>query len=205
MADSLAALRQRLNPEDQKLLARLDVDRERAGEKYEDLRRTLIKFFEWRGAPFPEDQTDETLNRVARKLDEGVEVKNLGGYCYEVARHVLLEVWKGSDSRRDPLDEGRTHTAGAAVYAAGTDDADRALERELLLECLDECLGSLAPESRALIVEYYQDERRDRIERRKALADALGLRRDALANRAQRLRDKLEQCVKRCSGKKRAI
>ena len=68
-----------------KLLARLDPDRERAGEKYEDLRRTLIKFFEWRGAPFPEEQTDETFNRVARKLDEGIEIKNIGGYCYEVA------------------------------------------------------------------------------------------------------------------------
>src|SRR5919202_834387 len=131
-----------------KLLARLDADRERAGEKYEELRRTLIKFFEWRGAPFPEDHSDETLNRVARKLDEGVEIKNLGGYCYEVARLVLLEVWKGSDSRRDPLDAGRAHAADA-------EDHDHTLERELLLECLDECLGRLPPESRALIVEYY--------------------------------------------------
>ena len=42
-----------------KLLARLDPDRERAGERYEDLRRTLTRFFEWRNAPFPEEQTDE--------------------------------------------------------------------------------------------------------------------------------------------------
>jgi hypothetical protein len=38
-----------------RLLHRLDADRERAGEKYEDLRRTLIRFFEWRGAPYPEE------------------------------------------------------------------------------------------------------------------------------------------------------
>ncbi|HZT60123.1 MAG TPA: hypothetical protein VFA21_16065 [Pyrinomonadaceae bacterium] len=180
-----------------KLLARLDADRERAGERYEDLRRTLIKFFEWRGAPCPEDQTDETLNRVARKLDEGVEIKSVGGYCHEVARLVLLEVWKGSDRRRDPLDVNRTDAA-----AAGEDSA---LERELLLDCLDECLSRLPEESRALIVEYYREEKRDRIERRRALAEALGLRRDALANRAQRLRDKLEQCVRRCAGRKTAI
>ena len=181
-----------------KLLAYLDRDRERAGEKYEDLRRTLIKFFEWRGAPFPEDHTDETLNRVARKLDEGVEIKNLGGYCYEVARLVCLEVRKGNDSRNDPLDTNQQNTASANT-------TDLALERELLLNCLEACMNRLPAESRALIVEYYQDEKRNRIERRKVLAEALGLRREALANRAQRLRDKLEQCVTNCFNKKISI
>jgi RNA polymerase sigma factor (sigma-70 family) len=180
-----------------KLLALLDPDRERAGEKYEDLRRTLIRFFEWRGAPFPEEQADETFNRVARRLDEGVEIKNPGGYCYEVARLVCLEALKGKDGRRAPLDE--------TSRRAADDDTARAAEREILLDCLEECLARLPEESRALIVEYYREEKRDRIERRRLLADALGLRREALANRAQRLRDKLEQCVRRCAGKKTAI
>ena len=52
------------------LLDCLDADRERAGEKYEALRRTLIRFFVWRGAPFPEEHTDETFNRLARKLGQ---------------------------------------------------------------------------------------------------------------------------------------
>src|SRR6266446_3605240 len=128
-----------------KLLARLDPDRERAGERYEDLRRTLTRFFEWRNAPFPEEQTDEVFNRIARKLFEGVEIRNIGSYCYEVARLVCLEALKGRDSKRD------------------------------------------------------------RIERRKSLAASLGLQREALANRAQRLRDKLEQCVKSCLRRKMAI
>ena len=38
-----------------KLLDVLDADRDLAGERYEDLRRTLVRFFEWRGAPFPEE------------------------------------------------------------------------------------------------------------------------------------------------------
>jgi len=182
-----------------KFLACLDAERERAGEKYEDLRRTLIRYFEWRGAPFPEEHADETFNRVARKLDEGVEIKNVGGYCYEVARLVCLEAWKGDDSRREPLLE--THRQNTVV----TNTTDAALERELLLDCLEECLSRLPAESRALLVEYYQDEKRQRIERRKVLAAALGLRREALANRAQRLRDKLEECVTRCVHKKTAI
>ena len=174
-----------------KLLASLSADRELAGEEYENLRRTLIKFFEWRSAPFPEEQVDETFNRVARKLEEGVQVKNIGGYCYEVARLVCLEAFKGHDSKRSPLDELR----GVADVAGSSDEA---LEKELRLSCLDLCLEELPQESRELIVEYYKDDRRSRIDHRKALASRVGLRRDALANRAQRLRDKLEQCVAKC-------
>src|SRR5436305_12720531 len=131
-----------------KLLACLDSDRERAGEKYEDLRRTLIKFFGWRGAPFPEEHADETFNRVARKLDEGIEIKNIGGYCYEVARLVCLEAWKRDDSKNEPLEAVHQNRPGA-------DNAEALLERELLLGCLDECLERLPTESRALIVGYY--------------------------------------------------
>src|SRR3989442_16018156 len=87
-----------------KLLDRLGADRQRAGEKYEDLRRTLIRFFEWRGAPFPEEHADESFNRVARKLGEGLEIKNIGGYCYQVARLGFLETTKGPDSKLTPFD-----------------------------------------------------------------------------------------------------
>jgi DNA-directed RNA polymerase specialized sigma24 family protein len=180
-----------------KLLERLGEDGEQAGEKYEDLRRTLIRFFEWRGAPFAEEHADETFNRIARKLDEGIEIKNIGGYCYEVARLVCLEALKGHDSRRTPLDEIKLNPA--------VPDTTGATEKEQRLACLDDCLLTLSEESRELIAEYYRDEKRSRIDHRKALADRLGLRRDALANRAQRVRDKLEQCVTRCFKKKSAI
>ncbi len=181
-----------------KLLDRLGEDREQAGEKYEDLRRTLTRFFEWRGAPFPEEHTDESFNRVARKLDEGIEIKNIGGYCYEVARLVYLEALKGHESRRAPLEEIKLETSAP-------DTAEETAEKEQRLTCLDDCLHILPIESRELITEYYRDEKRERIDHRKALAERLGLRRDALANRAQRVRDKLEQCVIRCLKKKSAI
>jgi DNA-directed RNA polymerase specialized sigma24 family protein len=180
-----------------RLLGRLDVDRERAGERYEEIRRTLTRFFQWRGAPFPEEHTDETLDRVARRLEEGVEITNIGGYCYEVARLVFLEALKGEARRRTQLD-----AASPEAYVAMSDDA---AVKELRLTCLESCLHGLTAESRELIVEYYQDEKRGRIDRRKVLADRLGLRREALANRAQRLRDKLQQCVAQCMQKKPAI
>src|SRR5438874_1643348 len=181
-----------------KLLDRLDPDRERAGERYEELRRTLTRFFEWRGAPFAEEHTDEVFNRIARKLSAGVEVRNIGSYCYEVARLVCLEALKGKDSKRASLDPNNHDIAVV-------DRADEARESEIRLACLEDCLDSLPIDSRELIVEYYKDNKRERIEQRKSLAASLGLQREALANRAQRLRDKLEQCVKSCLRRKMAI
>jgi DNA-directed RNA polymerase specialized sigma24 family protein len=174
-----------------KLLACFDSDRNTAGEKYEELRRTLIRFFEWRGAPFPEDQADEAFNRVARKLDEGLEIRNIRSYSYEVARLVHLETLKSVDSKRDPIEEDYQNP----VASTG---ADEAAELEIRLSCLDSCLDDLPEDSRRLILEYYQDDSRDRIDRRRSLATALKLNREALANRAQRLRFKLEACVTRC-------
>jgi DNA-directed RNA polymerase specialized sigma24 family protein len=182
------------------LLDRLSEQGVAAGERYEDLRRTLTRFFEWRGAPVPEERTDETLDRIARKLSEGVEIKHVGGYAHEVARLVYLEsVKREKQNPHDQLDEIERTTA------APPDTTDEQTEKEVRLNCLDQCLGALPAENRELITEYYRDDKRGRIDHRKALADRLGLRRDALANRVQRLRDKLEQCVTRCARKKLAI
>jgi len=181
-----------------RLLKRLGEDEEEAGKKYEDLRRTLIRSFEWRGAPFPEEHADETFNRLARKLEEGVEIRNIGEYTSTIARLVWLEALKGDHKRLTTLDEIKDEPVAL-------DTASEIAEKEVRLKCLDDCLDALPAESRELIMEYYVDEKRGRIDRRRDLAQRLGLRRDALANRSQRLRDKLEQCVTRCLKKKSAI
>lgn len=174
----------------ERLLDQLDADRGRAAERYEDLRRTLVRFFEWRGAPFPDEHADETFDRLARKLAEGVAIKNIGAYAYQVARLIHLETLKGPDSRRAQIE--------MTGLAAARDQAPEAAEKEARMACLDECLGGLPPEGRELILEYYRQGRGGRIDARRTLAARLGVRSDALANRAQRLRDKLEQCVNGC-------
>jgi hypothetical protein len=55
-----------------------------------------------------------------------------------------------------------------------------------------------------LILDYHQ-EGIGQMRRRKVLAARLGLQRDALANRAQRVRNRLEVCVSSCLDSKRAI
>jgi len=173
-----------------RLLDRLDPDRERAANRYEELRRVLVRFFEWRGMPFPEEHTDETFDRVARKLAEGVAIENIGGYCYGVARLVSLETLNGPEAKRVRREAPREIVA--------TDGASEAAEKENRLACLDNCLGELPPESRDLIVGYYREDQLGRVEGRRRLAERLGLRGEALANRAQRLRDKLERCMTAC-------
>lgn len=177
-----------------RLLDRLDADRARAGERYEELRRTLVRFFQWRGAPFPDEHADETFDRVARRLAGGIVVANLGGYCYEVARLVALEVRKNPAARAAVLEP--------AILAAGPAADDEAARREARAVCLEECLAALPVEQRTFILEYYRDDQRRRIDRRRLLAERLGLRREALANRAQRLRDRLERCVRTCVARK---
>ena len=132
-----------------RLLDVLDADRALAGERYEDLRRTLVRFFEWRGAPFPEDHADQTLDRVARRLAEGVEIKNIGGYAYVVARLDLPGDTKGPESRRVEIEPaGLTATAG---------EVDVAEDSEPRLGAWIDCLHGLPADSRELIVEYYRE------------------------------------------------
>lgn len=182
----------------EKLLDCLGPDREQAGAAYEALRRKLARFFEWRGAPYPEERVDETFNRVARKLEEGVQIFNPGGYCNEVARLVLLESFKRPERKLTSLEE--MDSQKIAELEAPTPNGDSDDDRRL--GCLEKCLGGLPAESRELIVEFYRDDRRAKIDRRAALAERLGINRITLGKRAQRIRDKLEQCVKSCIRKK---
>jgi RNA polymerase sigma factor (sigma-70 family) len=173
-------------------LACLDPDSDRAGEKYESLRLTLMKFFDWRGAHFPEECADETINRVIRKIAEGQSVRDIPTYCHGVARLVLLESLKGPESKRTDFEE----LPPAALVAHKPEERD---ERQ---DCFEQCLKELPVENRRLILQYYLDEKRDKINRRLEMAERLGIPLNALRSRAQRIRNRLEECVNGCLKKK---
>ena len=79
------------------LLEWLDPDRERAGARYEEIRRALIKIFAGRGCAEPEDLADETLRRVCRKVRTlaPTYVGDPACYFYGVAQNVHLESLRG--------------------------------------------------------------------------------------------------------------
>ena len=171
-----------------RFLSCLDSDAEQAGRKYEVIRQKLVKIFDWRGVRFPEDCADETINRVARKLEDGQTIRDIPTYCQGVARLVVLEALKRAENRQVSLDEVRV-VSEANLLPEGESEQRR---------CFAQCLGNLPTESRDLILRYYEDEKREKINNRQAMADQLGIPLNALRSRVQRIRDKLEQCISGC-------
>ena len=180
-----------------RLLVAFDSDSEEAGRRYLLLRRNLVRYFEGRGCPFAEDHADEAINRVARKFDEGEEIRDISGYSYGIARLLLLEVYKERDREEKTLKELPSLRLVDSDPARSDEDADR-------LECLNHCLEKLPTTSKELIVGYYQGDKRSRIENRKRIGKEMGIPNQALRSRAVRLREKLEACLSSCLKKKRA-
>lgn len=172
-----------------KLLAALGPERERAARTYLEIRERLVRFFEWRGAPLPEEHADETFNRLAKRLASGEEILNPMSYCLGVARMLLLEINKERMKEQQALSEMAT---SQALHEAVDDRA------EARIECLKRCLETLSPDNRELIIQYYQGEKGGKIENRKRLVERLGIPVNTLRMRALRLRERLQTCVEDC-------
>ena len=171
-----------------RLLVALGGDRDSAAQKYLEIRRNLMRFFEWRGCSFPEDHADETINRIAKRVAEGEEILNYSGYAMGVARLLLLEINKGRQREQHALAEIGT---SSEVYEEPDDSENR-------LVCLRSCLQTLSADNRELILEYYQGEKGEKIQNRKKLMDRFGIPVNTLRMRALRLRERLQSCVESC-------
>ena len=186
-----------------RLLAWLDDGTPSHGERYLEMRRRLVSYFDRRNRPAADELADETLNRVARTLEQDgvIATRPPARYCYIIARFVLFEDLR-RERRHVGLDETTMRVDGRAGMAELPQEHVR---REQHLDCLDRCLAQLKPDQRMLIVEYYRDEGRQKIDRRRALADRLGLSMNALAIRASRIRDRLSTCLEECRTPAEAI
>jgi DNA-directed RNA polymerase specialized sigma24 family protein len=184
-----------------RLLDWIDEGLNSKGERYIELRRRLVAFFDRKNCAFPDDLADETLNRVARRLEEtgSIEATVPARYCYIVARYVFLETLH--QTRRDPVSladlppDRRDQALASAQSDLSADDEISDVQR---LACLRSCLGKLDDEQREMICQYYQGEQRTKIENRRAIAVRLGLTMNALSIRACRVRARLEGCVAEC-------
>jgi len=167
-------------------LAWLNPDPDKAGEKYEEIRRRLIKIFACRGCHCPEDLSDETINRVVLKVAEIAESYegDPALYFYGVARYVHHEYLRKNQSPQPPF------------------PADEPSTREEDYECLEQCMLKLPNRSREMFLEYCREEKRAKIEHRKQLAERLGIELNALRIRACRIRMQLQTCVLECLRKK---
>ncbi len=180
-----------MTPEDfDELLIWLDPDqtgipdRNRGALKYEEIRRRIIKIFRNRGSHQAEEIADEAFSRVCKKVKE--LKKTYQGdpalYFYAVANKVYLEF-----SKRPPH----------AAPPPPKNDTDEVERRHA---CLDKCLDELKPESKELILQFYEGEKREKINNRKRLAKLLGIDSKVLSLRALRIRRELLECMRRCLG-----
>jgi DNA-directed RNA polymerase specialized sigma24 family protein len=187
-----------------RLLGELHPDIELAGEQYEKIRQKLVKLFQWRGCALAEECTDETFNRVMLKIGEGTRLWTDDPYSYfhGVALNVLREYWRGLEQTARKFNELTPPPSLSADPEELMLNEMEHLEKERLLECLNQCMQKIPPESLHLITRYHLGEEAPNKVRRKELARRLGIPLNALRIRAYRIRIEIEECVEKCLKKK---
>ena len=171
------------------LLSSLAPDRDVAARRYLEVRKNLVRLFEWRGCSTPEEYADEAINRCAKKIGEGEQIRDVATYCIGIARMLLLEMSRERPKEARSLDQApEPHTLPTEP---GTDP-------ERGVECLRRCLAELSPENRDLILNYYQGDKGEKIKNRKGLTELFGIPANTLRMRALRLREKLQLCAENC-------
>ena len=169
------------------------------GARYLEIRRRLVQYFDRRGCMAADDLADDTLNRAARKLAELGQIENVAPaqYCYVLARFVFLE-WVRRPAHNDSeFNDASRSTATTVRDSSAHEFESPAAARERHLNGLNRCLEKLPPADHQLILEYYQGDKRAKIEKRSELAARYGLTLNALSVRACRIRNKLERCVRK--------
>jgi len=158
------------------------------GLAYEALRRRLIQFYRLHVPAEADDLADIALDRLARKIHQGTDVASVPLYALGIARMVLHEARARGARRRaaevDPTllpDEGDEQEAAAS---------------ETVFAALSQCLDAAGAQARALILAYYAADGAERIAVRQRLATERRISINALRNRALRLRETLEECVR---------
>ena len=175
-----------LNQEEfDKLLTWLDPDRERAGQKLIDISCKIVRIYARRGCPVAEEIADKTTDRVIRKLPEIAETYKGDQtlYFYKVSKFVYKEYLKSAK------DQGNLFPPP---------QPDPAEEKERRSQCLEKCMNELDHEEQVLVLDYYRDEKRAKIDRRKKMAEQRGITLNTLRTRVHRIMIVLHECFYKC-------
>jgi DNA-directed RNA polymerase specialized sigma24 family protein len=175
-----------INPEAfEKMLLWLDKDRDIAGQKYEAMRLRLIKIFDYRQSLNSEELADLTFDRVLKKFEEdAVPIDAVpAAYFCRVADFIHRESFKKPVPVELPED-----------IAIETEDESF----DPYFECLKKCLKKLSAEKHKLVIGYYEEEKRAKIDFRQQLAQSIGIPLKKLHSRIFRIRTSLQQCVLNC-------
>ena len=174
----------------EEILAWLNPDREVAAQMYVQLRHDLAKLFMWGRCTDPEGMTDETFDRVAKKVHE-VRKTYEGDprlYFRAVANNLIKENFK----------KIKTYASLEGVDVPQQQTIETAEETADIEDCVQTCLRKLDNEKRKLILAYYAKEKQAKIDHRHELAQQRGITVETLRVRAFRIRAAIEECIERC-------
>lgn len=171
----------------------LDKDRDKAGQKYEEIRLSLTKIFYTRGCKTAEELASETLDRVVPACQK--IINNYEGdpkiFCYAVAKKVFLEYTRNPEFISFDQSLLPKNTA---------DDAKEKEAEDIKYKCLQKCLHALSPDDRELITKYHSDsaEVEEKKEKKRELEKIFNISYKALRVRAYRIRKTLYDCIEKC-------
>ena len=172
------------------LLQWLDEGTDTDGERYVEMRRRLVAYFDRRNRLAPDALADETFRRISSALEQGATIQAMprARYCYIVATRVLAE----DVEREHRQNRGVTRSVASAPPAGSTQPVGAGrLQSSCGTDDVDRSLLQLPAEERQLVVEYYRDARSAKREHRHAMARRMRITPAALGIRAFRIRDAL--------------
>ncbi|MGA8109089.1 MAG: hypothetical protein WBD46_16115 [Acidobacteriaceae bacterium] len=171
-----------------RLLLKLGSNPGDAGARYEALRKRLIFYFTRKGLDFTEDLADEVLDRLTRRLAEGVAIGSAEAFALGIARHVAQEQFNKS-----------LQTEGASGGFFDNIPAPSATsDVEARIAGMERCLQGLPRDDAALLESYYLGNRDGNLIRaRRGLAQELGLAPAVIRQRVFFIRRRLRKCMER--------
>lgn len=183
---SIPSREQKLQAGFASLLAALGETPQMAGQHYEQLRSKLVFFFTRKSLQFPEDLADEVLDRIGRRLSEGLVISSINAFALGVARHVAQE--QAANRHQPQAVEPYFFDNIPAASATSNED-----ERVAYLE---RCLRKLPTIDKQVLKSYYLGEGGSSINARRDMAERLGISSGTLRQRIFLIRQRLLACVK---------
>lgn len=172
----------------QKLLEICSSNQDEAGVAYNELRNSLVRFFQIKGDSDPDEAADLTLDRVALKISKDTPIENLTSFCFGVARFIFLERLRQTKKLNGAADEFYRNR-DLSQFAGETDDGEFSVFRE--------CFEKLTSAEKLFLRDYFADMSSSELDKHRR---QLSLENDITLNNLRlkvfRLRQRLENCVK---------
>jgi DNA-directed RNA polymerase specialized sigma24 family protein len=170
----------------QAFLAWLSPQKIEDGEAYEKARHRLIIFFASRQCREPESLADKTIDIAILKMAEIPAEAQPIAYLFGIAKNVF----------RDYLRETEKELIANANSQKYRSYSQSEVERNHA--CLDRCLNELPQNDRTILLDYYSQTKRAKIELHRQLAEQHKLTPNALRNRIFRLNQRMARCIDNC-------